>query len=427
MADQAASSSPNPYLTVVAKKSRNLHKKLDKIVKADLQQQSGKALNEEQLVLLTTRSSVEKQIADIDGIKALLEEVAAAESPSPDEIASKKSADDAREKEVSELKALVANSAAEVTSCKHEIEQLKHQLSEQETDRVNSERVLLEMQMSLEAAKATAASKPSTSTLTSELQASLQGKINKLLKLFHICARYPGDRLPADVNFFGKCLMGETSISGFKETLQECTRKAELYLDDDLCGQFEASRGMTYLDISHLMDDLAAELGGPPTPPPEPTSPMINFFTDTSEPFTEEPLSLNSTPLDMDIIDQHINAVIDEAKTSLAAESDTAQKKKQTRPKKPRTKKENKPKDTTGGDQTTTAASTQPSASKPVWGGEVSQAHKESAPKTTPASGTTPAAGKGTRNNKGGAGRGNGGNKGPRSGKGAKPAASSDK
>jgi hypothetical protein len=26
---------------------------------------------------------------------------------------------------------------------------------------------------------------------------------------------------------------------------------------DDLCSQFEASRGMTYLDISNLMDELA--------------------------------------------------------------------------------------------------------------------------------------------------------------------------
>jgi hypothetical protein len=254
------------------------------------------------------------------------------------------------------------------------------------------------MQMSLETAKAAKSSR-SSSAHPSDIQANLQGKINKLLKLFHICARYPGDRLPADVNFFGKCLMGETSISGFKETLQECTRKAELYLDDDLCGQFEASRGMTYLDIANLMDELAVELGGPPTPPPEPTSPMINFFTDNTESFSEEPFTLNSTPLEED-----------------------AQKKKQSRPKKPRTKKEYKPKET-GGNQTNNAKASQTPTSKPAWGGDVSQAHKESATKTTSANGSAPGAGKGSRNNKGGASKG----KAPRSGKGTKTATNSDK
>lgn len=40
-----------------------------------------------------------------------------------------------------------------------------------------------------------------------------------------------GKILPPDVDYFGQCLMGATSISSFKETLKQSTRNAELYLD----------------------------------------------------------------------------------------------------------------------------------------------------------------------------------------------------
>jgi hypothetical protein len=57
----------------------------------------------------------------------------------------------------------------------------------------------------------------------------------KLLKLFHVCSRYTslseGNVLPADINYFGKCLLGETSIDCFSKTLNQSVRNAELYLD----------------------------------------------------------------------------------------------------------------------------------------------------------------------------------------------------
>jgi hypothetical protein len=54
------------------------------------------------------------------------------------------------------------------------------------------------------------------------------------LKLFHVCSRYTvlsGNPLPADINYFGKCLLGETSIDCFSKTLNQSVRNAELYLD----------------------------------------------------------------------------------------------------------------------------------------------------------------------------------------------------
>ena len=100
--------------------------RLDKILKADTQQKSGKALNEEQLILLTTRSSVEKQIADIDGIKTLLEEVAASElnnkSTTPND--EKENKYSVQEEQLTQMKELMENSAKEAAAYKDEIDQV---------------------------------------------------------------------------------------------------------------------------------------------------------------------------------------------------------------------------------------------------------------------------------------------------------------
>jgi hypothetical protein len=56
----------------------------------------------------------------------------------------------------------------------------------------------------------------------------------KLLKALHVCARYePSMRkpLPANVDFFGKSLLGLTSISGFSDTLSGALRSVGYYVN----------------------------------------------------------------------------------------------------------------------------------------------------------------------------------------------------
>jgi hypothetical protein len=50
--------------------------RLEKIMKVDAQRLEGKVLNEEQLVLLSSRPAVERSLADIDALKSQLEDVA---------------------------------------------------------------------------------------------------------------------------------------------------------------------------------------------------------------------------------------------------------------------------------------------------------------------------------------------------------------
>jgi len=66
----------NPYVAVVAKKHRNLKKKMEKIIKIEAQIQSGKALDEEQKIMYTTKSSVEKSLTDLKAILSAFEDVA---------------------------------------------------------------------------------------------------------------------------------------------------------------------------------------------------------------------------------------------------------------------------------------------------------------------------------------------------------------
>ncbi len=54
-----------------------------------------------------------------------------------------------------------------------------------------------------------------------------------LIKTLHVCKRYnqlTQNSLPPDVDFFGKCLLGETSISGFVDTLNHSARNADMFL-----------------------------------------------------------------------------------------------------------------------------------------------------------------------------------------------------
>lgn len=50
--------------------------RLDKISKMESQQASGKLLNEEQLLLLSTKASVDRSLAELDPIRTQLEELA---------------------------------------------------------------------------------------------------------------------------------------------------------------------------------------------------------------------------------------------------------------------------------------------------------------------------------------------------------------
>jgi hypothetical protein len=68
----------NPFVSIVSRKIRYLKKKLDKIHKCESQLTTEKALplDNDQLLLLATKPSLEKALTDLESIKSQLEDVA---------------------------------------------------------------------------------------------------------------------------------------------------------------------------------------------------------------------------------------------------------------------------------------------------------------------------------------------------------------
>ena len=70
----------NTYVTVVNKRIRNAKKKMANMDKAEALLASGGVLNAEQLALISNRPNTERMLAELEGIKASLLELAAGEA-----------------------------------------------------------------------------------------------------------------------------------------------------------------------------------------------------------------------------------------------------------------------------------------------------------------------------------------------------------
>ncbi|CAE7548291.1 unnamed protein product [Symbiodinium microadriaticum] len=254
----------NPYVAVAGRKSRNLRKKLEKIMKIEAQKMEGlKPLNDEQLVLLTTKGSVEKALHDIESIKTQLEDVARDDTLR-------------RNREIEQLQAALQEARAKAVNVESSTCTIAH-------DRCSSS--CEEKHRGCRPGNSDSANHGQSVAANQDL---MKLNIYKLLKLFHVCTRYPlltGNDLPPDIVYFGKCLMGEPSTSGFKETLQQSTRNAELYLDEYMGSKYEAIRGMSYVQIADIIDSLAAKFDThaaavPPMATQQAPPPQINFYSD---------------------------------------------------------------------------------------------------------------------------------------------------
>ena len=69
--------------------------------------------------------------------------------------------------------------------------------------------------------------------VTTELKYE-EADLLKILKVFHVVTRYQSitqKNLPEHVDFFGKTLLGQTSIKGFQDTLVASVKSCVNYLD----------------------------------------------------------------------------------------------------------------------------------------------------------------------------------------------------
>ncbi len=69
----------------------------------------------------------------------------------------------------------------------------------------------------------------------------VENSLKQVLTMLHLCAKYEhlsGKKLPLEVDFFGKSILGMTSILSFHDTIAQSTRMAGLYLDVSRIGYF---------------------------------------------------------------------------------------------------------------------------------------------------------------------------------------------
>lgn len=71
-------------------------------------------------------------------------------------------------------------------------------------------------------------------SIQEEITEKLQLSLDKVFLALHVCSRYKevtGKDLPENVDFFGKSLLGLTSIQGFRDTVDKSVQSVKWYLD----------------------------------------------------------------------------------------------------------------------------------------------------------------------------------------------------
>lgn len=185
----------NPYITIIAKRLRNLKKKLKKCDEVEAIRVSGKPLLEEQLAVLASRLTVERNIEDFESIKAAMMELW-------------------KDEQSKSAAAASSIAASEVVSQPPELEAIPD---------VPPPQAISE--------PAPAPVEPQNHPMAIE---EIGTRIRHLIRALHVSIKYSpttGNPLPPAVDFFVQSVLGKTSVQPFTATLEASVRTAGLYLD----------------------------------------------------------------------------------------------------------------------------------------------------------------------------------------------------
>jgi hypothetical protein len=188
-------------------------------MKVDTQHQEGKPLNAEQLALLASRFGVEKSLAEVDAIKVQMEELSRSVSVLTLE-----------ERDAIEAAAAVAASVSASTSAVSESTRPQTP-TPTTTEEASTETIFVD-----QVAESTQYEPVSLLSVLDDSNQDLtvmEGKIRKILKVLHVCAKYEhilGRKLPGEVDFFGKSIQGLTSVSSFSDAFDGSLRSVGYYI-----------------------------------------------------------------------------------------------------------------------------------------------------------------------------------------------------
>lgn len=214
---------------------------MEKIVKIEQQLASGKALDQEQLALLNSKKSVEKALADVAALKAQLEEVAKQQLVGV-QCSSSGTAVDISLQEEQQGKVSAAPETTEEVEEKVEVQETEEPVVEEQENIVNDTvaaetNTELDFQLRVVQYAVSTMTEPDAETVKAneaKKRQEFEDKISKLLKALHVYQRYKDvttRNLPDTVDFFGRTLLGLTTISGFQDTLNHSNKVATYYLN----------------------------------------------------------------------------------------------------------------------------------------------------------------------------------------------------
>lgn len=215
--------------------SKDYYHRLEKIVKIEQQHAQGKQLDDDQLELLNSKKSVEKLVLDLATLKKQVEEIAAqvtAEAAEAEAAAkaaqekqdAEKPVEVAVEEVPSETKEEGVNTAVEST---HEEKSFSMDVE------TNTEELETSPKFTMTEPVAEVPP-PAPVTVYLPDPAAIELALRKILKVLHVYQRYQSvttNSLPESVDFFGKTLLGLTSITPFYETLNSSLKSSAKYLD----------------------------------------------------------------------------------------------------------------------------------------------------------------------------------------------------
>jgi hypothetical protein len=236
----------NPYVAVIARKHRNLKKKLEKIAKAESQLSLGKVIDEEQQILLASKKAIEKSVTDLLQLRQQLEEVAKLEE------------DAVRQKELEQATSAASAFGSTANASNFESSEERKGSPEAEGITVGT---FTDFALEIQQLAASTMTEPEeTPAAPIDLRAEVQPMLVKLMTALNVLQRYEsvtGKKMDAKFQYFAQTLLGLTSLSTFQSALDTSVKFADLFLHD---GNAELVRGMTFGQVSTLIDSMAEDM-----------------------------------------------------------------------------------------------------------------------------------------------------------------------
>ncbi len=201
---------------------------------------AGKTLDPEQLNTLNSKKSVEKALADVAALRAQLEEVAKAElEASAKALTTITEASPVEEAAAEETAVAATNTdpSSETANVETNTEAAEQAAVSTMTETSTPAPVFVApapvVTYVIDQDAINAAVAAALADVEQSKKAELDEKLAKFLKVLHVYQRYKdltGNNVPDTVDFFGRTLLGQTTISGFSDTLNHSLRVANFYL-----------------------------------------------------------------------------------------------------------------------------------------------------------------------------------------------------